>query len=283
MHRETRLGASSLALGNGLALKKCKSEILERWAHFEWEASGSPELAHFKLCDGQRTDPYVEPETVRRDGSGMCAGPEVSRADILIHGLLEVIERDAVTRLLGFGGGRVIRIPVQLPTGLTALADRWGGDFENFLCDTPGLPPVCITVFSTRRGDAGAVGSACRLNVNAASTHAATEALMMYTTARHWSRQAEVPPQYSGILWASRHMPEVREELRSCCGFGGVPTAALTPKALMDAVVSRFGTEPKYLRYPVRAARFPGMGAWRVIVPGALSPAVITRQPWPIG
>jgi ribosomal protein S12 methylthiotransferase accessory factor YcaO len=280
----TPVGASSLALGEPLARAKCRSELLEHWSNTAWERSGSPPLEWAHLWSGGAVGPPPAPANpTRRDATGLCAGPTQSRSRVLLHGLLEVLERDAVTRFFDRGEGRLRRTDSgPLPEALVRVGRRWGGSFECFVAEGETLPPVAIVVYS-RPGGAGAIGSACRLQPGQAVAHAASEALMMYTTARHWTRRPVVAEPFRGVVWASRHINAVLDELSSAASDALHVAAPLTEAELPRAVAERFGADPCFCTLPPGGADLAGLGVWRVAVPGSRSPATVTRQPWPVG
>lgn len=279
---ETRvLGASSLAFGATVAAERCKSELLERWAQHAWERAGRPPLDQVGMRSGQPLGRDAPSAPGRPDATGTCAGPVGRRADVLEHGLLEVLERDAVTRLLDDGEGTLRETSAEVPVGLDRVGRRAGGTFELWVVDRPRMPPTSVALFSV--GDeAGAIGSACRLDEQAAGAHAAAEALMVFTTARHWARRDDVPASCAGVVWASTHIGELRDELRA-----RVTTAAGAPREpvgpAVDAAASWFGAEPRYCELPLAGAALARRAVWRVSVPGARSPAQVGRSPWPLG
>ncbi len=280
----TEIGASSLAFGEAVAATKCKSELLERWAYIEWQWDGCPNLKQIGFWSDKSLGYPSKIAVSRRDATGMCAGPEQIRSRVLLHGLLEVLERDAVTRLFDRGEG-ILRSPVStLPDELIRFADRWRGGFEIFVFDRWYHPPVAIVMFFTKRGDAGAIGTACRLSEYDACVHAATEAIMMFTTARHWARQPSVPPQYAGLVWASRSVAVLSQELWSHhVTKASHGDASVIEAHLPQIVADHFGSEPSFCKFPTKTSTLAGLGVWRVSVPNTLSPASVTRSPWPIG
>jgi hypothetical protein len=275
---------SSLALGESLARAKCRSELLEHWSQTAWERSGCPPLLWTDLWSGCPVDPPPVPANpTRRDATGLCAGPRRAQARVRLHGLYEVLERDTVTRFFDRGEGRLRRPTAPLPEALAQVGRRWGGAFDCFVAEGDELPPVAIVVYS-RGGAAGAIGSACRLDPDEAIAHAASEALMMYTTARHWSRRDAVAEPVRGVVWASDNIASVLDELRDAStARSPLRSPRLTEADLPSAVSDRFGASPRACVLPSGGADLADLGVWRVAVPGASSPAMVTRQPWPVG
>jgi hypothetical protein len=287
---QTRFGASSLGLAEKLTIARCKSELAERWAAVEWMASGES-LVSRGLTDhlplGVRTAPSRHQ---RLDATGFCAGPVADTAAVLRHGLLEILERDAVVRFFDDNDGSLLQITSGVPDPIARVAARWGVRIEAFQLTGGGSLSGVSTVLalaSRTDGSAGAIGTACRPSMQRALSAACCEALMMYTTARHCSRLASVASGYSGVLWASRNITSLREQFRQrVTGSIADPAdgpPAVRPEALISAVERHFGAPATYVQLRTQALQLRTIRAWRVMVDGARSPAEATLDPWPIG
>jgi hypothetical protein len=281
----TALGASALTIGRFLAIAKCRSELVERWAHHLWVRGGSPALVATGMCSGTASVLDGPVPAVRADATGLCAGPWQQRASVAMHGLLEALERDAVTGVLDEGDGIVRPAHVLPPPAYVTLARRWNGSIHLFTVDRCGLPPTALAVFVTEGAHAGAIGAACRVTESDACAHAIEEALMMFTTARHWTRQASVPDAYAGIVWASKHIAQLLDELRQPALRPSPPAGGPGPgpDQIAAAVRDHFQSEPLCAELPVPHASLDGTGVWWVSIPGARTPATATRSPWPFG
>lgn len=277
---ETRIGASSLAVGADLAIRKCRNELVERFAQWDWETTDEA-LPECDLLTAKQLGTTLPRHGRRRDASGTCAGPISHRQAILTHGLLEIVERDAVARFFDHGDGDLYEVVTRPAAPLVTLAGRWGLALHMYGIWQPDLPPTAIALAS-RGTEAGAIGTAARLSLSGAVTAATCEALMMYTTARHWSRQSDLVTAYEGVVWASNNIMELRGELAAAAAASPVP-AHQGPPGLVAAVSAHFGARPTFIAYPLRNVDVAGVGAWRVSVAGATSPAVATRTPWPLG
>jgi ribosomal protein S12 methylthiotransferase accessory factor YcaO len=280
------LGGSSLAFGREQAIAKCRSELLERWAHLEWELDGSPPLcgegmdseSHYP--DAIVTPPEGGPQ--RLDATGYCAGPIACAADILRHGLFEVLERDCMVRIFDRRDSMIRVSASDVPASLEGLLRRQLAQAEVFLVDRAPLPPTAIAVVRGYDGRSGAIGSACKLTPPNAAAAAVLEGVMMLTTVRHQQRSSDAAPHMRGLLWASRNITHLREELRERLSRRQTSGAAVGADPAR-AAEQLFGDEPVVVRFPIRRTSFEQIGVWRVRVPHAYSPLDAERQPWPIG
>lgn len=285
---QTRFGASSVGLDEKLTVARCKSELAERWAAVEWLASGEP-LVERDLVSHAPRGVIACPSGQRRlDATGFCAGPAADTAAVLRHGLLEIVERDAVVGFFDANDGTLVQITSGVPSAVGKVADRWGVRIETYqLSGSVNGVSTVLALASRIDGSAGAIGTACRPSVHHALSAACCEALMMYTTARHCSRLGSVESSYAGVLWASNNISSLRQQLRqrvtgsTADPADGSPTAG--PDGLIPAVQRYFGVRPTYVQLQTRALRLRTIRAWRVMVEGARSPADATLDPWPVG
>ncbi|MFE1383471.1 YcaO-like family protein [Streptomyces sp. NPDC058740] len=287
--RKISLRGSSLGLGEELSRRRCRSELLERWAHLEWELAGSPELTGRGISTGQTYTGLLQPGMAAAgedpDGSGYCAGPAPDKHHIVAHGLMEVIERDSVVRLFDRHEVSLFDSTSSIPEALHCLLRGQKAAAEAWIVQRPGLPPTAVALVRCQSTGAAAVGTACKYTDHDAIYRAVLEGVMMLTTVRHTLRMDTPPPQMDGILWASNHSTALREELRA-----KQATRATAPthipedlSALAAGVQSALGSEPIAVHFPLKRSRVSATEVWRVLVPGALNPAQAKRKPWPVG
>ena len=220
---------------------------------------------------------------VRVDGSGTFAGTRSQASALADHGLLEVVERHVVAMQFQNGKYRLEDASSLISDATRELVSRWGCELAAYRVDEPHLPPVSICYVQHRRDRVGAVGTACRLGVREAVEHASFEAVMMYTTARHWTRRRPVAAPYRDLVATSLRFDSVVEELDS--RLKGSSSAAYdwnrSPEWIA-AVTEVFGAEPVLLDM-TSFGTSGDAGVWRVSIEGAFSPAHCTRSPWPLG
>jgi hypothetical protein len=286
--RRISLRGSSLGFGRELSRRRCRSELLERWAHLEWELQGSPELIGHGIGTGQTYPGLLQPGMAageEPDGSGYCAGPATEADRILAHGLMEVIERDSVVRLLDRHELSLRGSTPSIPEALHCLLRGQKAVAETWTVQRLGLPPTAVALVRCRSTDAAALGTACKYTEHDAVSRAVLEGVMMLTTVRHTLRMDSPPPQMDGILWASNHSTALRDELSSKAATRDTSPAP-TPNdlpALATGVRSVLGSEPIAVHFPLKHSRVSATEVWRVLVPGALNPAQAKRRPWPVG
>ncbi|TXL87713.1 YcaO-like family protein [Streptomyces sp. IB2014 016-6] len=287
--RRISLRGTSLGFGRELSELRCRSELMERWAHLEWELNGSPELCGHGMETGRAYSglgqPGIDELPGQPDGSGYCAGPAASTDGILAHGLLEVIERDSVVRVLDRHMLPVHDATSHIPESLLCLLRGQQATAEAWTVYRAGLPPTAVALVRSLNSDGAALGTSCKYTERDAVTRAVLEGVMMLTTVRHAKRMKSRPPHVDGILWASDHSAALRDELRT------MTTARQTelsrpPRdlpSLLAGARAAFEDEPVAVRFPLRRSRVSDIEVWRVQVPGALNPALAERRPWPVG
>ncbi|MFE5327296.1 YcaO-like family protein [Embleya sp. NPDC056575] len=292
--RRTSIRGTSLGFGRRLSALRCRSELMERWAHLEWELDGRPLLSGRGMAGDTEYSGLAQPGTgdtcAHIDGSGYCAGPEERTNEVLAHGLREVIERDSVVRVFDRAEFPLYRSIADVPESMDCLLRGQKATAETWTVRRPELPPTVIALVSSSRRDAAAVGTSCQYSERNAVTRAVLEGVMMLTTVRHTRRAHHRPREMHGILWAADHGTLLRGELQSLTTRGAPqhrpPQAGPPPHdlpSLVAAVRATFTDEPVAVAFPLRRSRVSNIRAWRVVVPGALSPALARRDPWPIG
>jgi len=283
---------SCVGRGREVTVARSVSELAERLAHVRWALAGAPPLRGHSLIDGT---PVVSDtvavhlgRTTDADGTGYCAGSDASAA--ILHGLLEVIERDVVVRVLDEGEAILSALNHPLPECLQELLRNQGASVRLFVCSDRTLPPTVIAAVRSRDGSGGALGSACRTTVELAVWKAIFEGVMMLTTVRHQDRQPAPHAGADGIRWASKNIDALVYELEQLANQRhAAPTANTWPTAGPQLIaVARcarvaFGADPYALRLPDSPSVHPGTEVWRVASPGAVSPHRVRRSPWPMG
>ncbi|MEV6758252.1 YcaO-like family protein [Streptomyces sp. NPDC051214] len=287
--RRVSLRGTSLGFGRELSELRCRSELMERWAHLEWELDGAPKLCGNGMETGRTYSDLVQSgigeAPGQLDGSGYCAGPTASTDRIWAHGLLEVIERDSVVRVLDRHLLPLHDATSRIPQSLRCLLRGQQAHAEAWIVRRPGLPPTAMALIGSFDGAAAALGTSCKYTEPDALTRAVLEGVMMLTTVRHTQRMKVRPPHMDGILWASEHSSLLGDELRAMTADrqteGGRAPRDLS--SLVAGTCASFGEEPVAVRFSTRRSRVCDIEVWRVQVPGALNPAMVERRPWPVG
>ncbi|GGZ20006.1 YcaO-like family protein [Streptomyces nitrosporeus] len=286
--RKISLRGTSLGFGERLSRLRCRSELMERWAHLEWELDGSAPLTGRGMASGCTRVGLLQPGSGQSpddvDGSGYCAGPQSDQDRTLVHGLMEVIERDTIVRILDRHALPLVEATAVVPESLQCLLGGQRAQAQVWIARRPGLPPTALALITTQAGDAAALGTACKYTETQAVTRAVLEGVMMLTTVKHTQRLDSRPPQMQGILWASDQHTALRDELMAMTApFEPTDHGPGDLHALVAGTVEAFGDEPVAVRFPTRRARVTDIDVWRVVVSGALNPATAERRPWPIG
>lgn len=279
------IGASAIGVDTSLVRRRCISELVERWCQLSWESEQRP-LLERTVADHDPTGRAITPPVgVRHDATGTCAGLWARRDAAVEHGALEVIERHFTTTVFDDSCGRIRRWSFPTSGPAQGVASRWRVTLDTFLVtSSASAPAVALTVCLSPRKRSGAVGTAARLSSFAAVAAAQHEALMMYTTATHWSRQAgPVPPGYRDIVETSRHIADVTAELDQQAGGQQAEPTSINSSQLHQFIDETFGGGATYVEMPLAGLRLPGLHAWRVFVRGARSPSHVERTPWPLG
>lgn len=281
------IGASSLTFGRAAAIEKCRSEFFERWAHFEWELAGHPILPGIGLTSNNK---YQDPlnkiraaDSLRLDATGYCAGPPHIRSNVLWHGILEVLERDVIVRILDRGDLTISLEQAPFPERLTGLLARQKATADIFVARRDYLPPVAIAIVNDTRRTMSAVGTACRFDAESAVVQAVLEGCMMLTTVRHQVRHTSESRRIRELIAASSLGTTLREELqRHAANCAIAVNQTCSPLNCFDRIIRSFGCEPVCVKFPISLIT-PNVEVWRVILDGAVNPTAVTREPWPVG
>ena len=119
------------------------------------------------------------------DSSGLAAAASADVARCRQHGLCEILERDAMMLAWRLPHWLVHAMPdlqVVVPD-LAAFLDEHAVTGMLFEIGEPGLAPVVLCLLTNRAGGV-TCGSACNLDIDAASRHSVLEAIMLWNAMR---------------------------------------------------------------------------------------------------
>ena len=279
------VAGSGVAGSAATATARCYSEFYERWCQLNWQLAGRS-LTSYDLLTGEPAGVLEPPRGGRPDSTGSCAHGRGFERDALLHGLLEVVERDAVVRLLDRRLGHTVRVPPDAGPAVTRTAGRWGVVLRCYAIAGLWSTAHAYTVVAVARGarHGGALGAASHFRLDLATEAACQQALMMYTTALHQRRRAE-PAGFADLVRTADHIDDILAELDDAGSAGALPAVltGATVGDLAEGVRQVFGQPPRYLRYHPYGLAVGDRVSLRVAVDGALDPRCVTRTPWPVG
>lgn len=162
------------------------------------------------------------------DASGLASGPADETGRWRLHGLCEVLERDALMLAWRLPSWAVADLDhARLGDTVAGFIDSAGLRLSLYEIGDPGLAPVVLGVLSD--GSAAVCGSGCAGDVGQAAEHAALEAVLLWWGARERRMRAPAPDQIRDspdhVAWSWSNGDVVRD------WFSALPRRALTDRA----------------------------------------------------